>query len=867
MAVSVDPNPNGPIPFTIMLTANRTSGSPRLPISRSVRWLFGAGFALAFVPLVACSSTPQDGESLGVTSSDVTVSGLFSTGVDSTGAPLAVGAIDPHYVLTSTDAMRPGPNAPVLTPNPAWAPNTAGSRWIGAAADGQGANLAYTYTVTFTLAGVNPATAVLTGTWACDDSCALELNGTQVASRAAPAYGSTAPFTVPAGTLAFLPGTNTLAFVVTNSGGGPTGLQVVSLSIAASCTTDAVCAANQFCNTATGVCAAKLANKTPIPTIANHTPVLNGTCSAAVGTAVCASAVCGSNNECGLADGQGPCVAAVTGSVVCQSGACSTDLLCEPAGGCNVDADCTAAQFCNTQTNLCAAKLANKTAIPTIANHTPVLNGTCSAAVGTAVCVSAVCGSNNECGLANGDGPCVAAVTGSLVCQSGSCSTNLKCEPAGGCNVDADCTAAQFCNTQTNVCAAKLASGTPIPTIANHTPVLNGTCSATVGTSVCAAAVCDTNNECGLAVNDGPCVAAVSGSVVCQSGACSTNLKCEPAGGCNVDADCTGANAGKWCNETTHACTAKLANGSPIPTDGPHTNPTLTGTCNAAVGTLVCASGVCDTVDNKCGIADGDPGCTLATAAECRSGDCSLTGNCLPSGSCNVDADCASGHWCDESTHACMAQLPDLSPIPTDAPHTNPTLNGACSVAAATLVCQSGLCNSTSNTCVQCTSANTAACTGLTPVCGPAGACIAVVDAGVDAGGGLDAGLDAGADSGTRADGGADASADSGADGGANKDAGGAGDSGALADAEPDSSSGDDASLGDDASEGPDATTGGGPDGSQGTQNGAGVSGELEGGGLSCSVSWSRSPESSGGPLLMLAIALGAAFGRGRRNR
>ena len=67
------------------------------------------------------------------------------------------------------------------------------------------------------------------------------------------------------------------------------------------------------------------------------------------------------------------------------------------------------------------------------------------------------------------------------------------------------------------------------------------------GALVCISGVCDTvNDECGYGTGQGPCTAA-NGGVVCQSGVCSSNLLCMPAGGCNVDADCTG---GDWCDET-----------------------------------------------------------------------------------------------------------------------------------------------------------------------------------------------------------------------------------------------------------------------------------------------------------------------------
>jgi hypothetical protein len=369
----------------------------------------------------------------------------------------------------------------------------------------------------------------------------------------------------------------------------------------------------------------------------------------------------------------------------------------------------------------------------------PTLNGMCTAAAAALVCSSGVCDpSNNACGYANGDGPCTAA-NGDVVCQSGACDTDGLC---GYKNGDGPCT-----------------------------PGATGN-----GDVVCRSSVCDTDDLCGYANDDGPCSMA-TGSVVCRSGMCSIDLACEPAGGCNVDADCTGGSPA-WCDESTHVCSPLIANGSPVPSDPLHTNPTLNGTCTAAAATLVCVSGVCDPSDDDCGYANGDGPCTAANGdAVCRSGACSANLTCEPAGGCNVDADCTGGTWCDESTHACTAQLANGSPVPSDPPHASPTLNGTCTAAAGTLVCASGvcdpkdndcgyangdgpctpgamgngatvcrsticgttganqgvcvgclmdsqcsgatpLCDPTTNTCVQCTSS--AQCSGATPICNPA---------------------------------------------------------------------------------------------------------------------------------------------------
>jgi uncharacterized repeat protein (TIGR01451 family)/MYXO-CTERM domain-containing protein len=426
--------------------------------------------------------------------------------------------------------------------------------------------------------------------------------------------------------------------------------------------------------------------------------------------------------------------------------------------GCALDTDCSAGNWCHESAPIaCTPTLANGAAIPTDAPHTaPTLNGTCTAAAGALVCTSTVCDTaDNKCGEANGDGPCTVAnqavvcrsgvcdpdgkcgyalndgpctvASGGVVCRSGACSVNGLCEPAGGCNVDLDCSAGNWCNESTKTCVPKLANGAGVPTDPAHVaPALNGTCTASAGTLVCVAGVCDTaDNKCGLvnsdgpctagnagtvcrsgvcdadakcgfAVNDGPCTVANAG-VVCRSGACSVGGLCEPLGGCNVDADCSGGN---WCNETAHTCTAPLANNTVIPTDPPHVAPVLNATCTAQAGTLVCASKVCDTSDQKCGFAVGDGPCSALNAlVVCRSGACSTNGTCEPAGGCNVDADCSGGNWCSEATHLCTPKIANGAVIPTDPPHTSPTLNGTCTAPAATLVCVSSVCDTADSKC------------------------------------------------------------------------------------------------------------------------------------------------------------------------
>ncbi len=269
----------------------------------------------------SCSAGTDSTEVVSTSSSALAVGGLFSTGVNAAAAPLAAGAVNPHYTLSSNDAAFPGPNALAVNPAPGWTGNTATSKWISVQTSTMGATGGvYTYTTTFTLTGVDPASATLTGQWACDDSCVLQLNGTTVATRGTPGWTAVTAFTVPAGS-PFQLGANKLAFVVTNATGGPTGLQVVSISGNVSgCNADNQCSATQYCNTQSATCVSKVANAMPVPTVTGHTPPLTGTCTMAVGTAVCASAVCDiADNECGLANGDAPCTAG-NGATVCRFG-------------------------------------------------------------------------------------------------------------------------------------------------------------------------------------------------------------------------------------------------------------------------------------------------------------------------------------------------------------------------------------------------------------------------------------------------------------------------------------------------------------------------------------------------------------------
>jgi hypothetical protein len=165
----------------------------------------------------------------------VPITGLYNTGVDASLNVLPTGSVDPHYTLSPNPDPGNSPNALVLPLSNGWAPNDSTSAWIGPASSlvpncyPCSVQSLFGYRLSFSLAGLDPATASILGSWAADDSGAtIFLNGINTGIfYGAPAYGALASFAITSG---FVAGLNTLSFVVSNSGEGPTGLLVRGLA-------------------------------------------------------------------------------------------------------------------------------------------------------------------------------------------------------------------------------------------------------------------------------------------------------------------------------------------------------------------------------------------------------------------------------------------------------------------------------------------------------------------------------------------------------------------------------------------------------------------------------------------------------------
>jgi hypothetical protein len=171
-----------------------------------------------------------------------TITGLYNTGVGSTGTPLPDGTVgDPHYSLVtvpvgSTTDTRVRTSAGGFPIGP-YLGDDAVSAWIGPNNDSQidGPGGQYEYQTTFTVAGLL-STASIFGQWSSDNAgIEILLNGVDTGNLMNPygppsaySFSHWVPFSITSG---FIDGLNTLDFIVMNGNGdsdttGPTALRV-----------------------------------------------------------------------------------------------------------------------------------------------------------------------------------------------------------------------------------------------------------------------------------------------------------------------------------------------------------------------------------------------------------------------------------------------------------------------------------------------------------------------------------------------------------------------------------------------------------------------------------------------------------------
>lgn len=154
------------------------------------------------------------------------IPGLFNTGTDASNVALVGGngVVDPHYsIFSSTSPGFAGQQA--VTFQCCYVANDANSRWVSLSADGSpGSNVTF-YRLSFSLAGLDPTTAVITGSGGTDNAGRIFLNGVDTGINI-DGFGSLVPFMLNSG---FVAGTNTLDFRVSDFG-PPTAFRVDDLA-------------------------------------------------------------------------------------------------------------------------------------------------------------------------------------------------------------------------------------------------------------------------------------------------------------------------------------------------------------------------------------------------------------------------------------------------------------------------------------------------------------------------------------------------------------------------------------------------------------------------------------------------------------
>lgn len=154
---------------------------------------------------------------LGAPAGAASISGLFNTGVDDGGIKLAVGTADTHYLLN-------GAATPFVYSNSAY-PVFSDAGFLSVQADGGYVINPNVYTLTFSLAGFNAASASLGGTFFGDDTTTVSLNGILLATNTS--FNSPTMFSATGG---FLSGVNVLSFSVLDIFGQPSGFLVSGLT-------------------------------------------------------------------------------------------------------------------------------------------------------------------------------------------------------------------------------------------------------------------------------------------------------------------------------------------------------------------------------------------------------------------------------------------------------------------------------------------------------------------------------------------------------------------------------------------------------------------------------------------------------------
>jgi hypothetical protein len=167
---------------------------------------------------------------------------IYSTGLGTGGATqLAGGASDPNWSVNNPNSccVYSGPATVLSAGNvySSWPSDTANSQWIAWSDTNDGGPAGYTFRQTFDLSGFDPATAAIQGTIWLDDGGYMYLNNEPVVYADNSTWSLSGqpgmPFSIGPHSSLFLPGTNTLTVVITNSDSNYEGINVLITSATA----------------------------------------------------------------------------------------------------------------------------------------------------------------------------------------------------------------------------------------------------------------------------------------------------------------------------------------------------------------------------------------------------------------------------------------------------------------------------------------------------------------------------------------------------------------------------------------------------------------------------------------------------------
>jgi hypothetical protein len=171
--------------------------------------------AIFCVTFLLCIEIYAQVPNLGAVGDVVNIPNMFNTGI---GEDFNAGDADENY--------RYGANAAIVcNPNPFWMANTDVSRWISEFVHTNYAGGTHDFTYTFSLAGLDPETALITRRVAADNGIRISLNDVEIMNNQGNNFGAFIDFTIDDH---FIEGESTIVFQVNNFGGeaNPMGLRV-----------------------------------------------------------------------------------------------------------------------------------------------------------------------------------------------------------------------------------------------------------------------------------------------------------------------------------------------------------------------------------------------------------------------------------------------------------------------------------------------------------------------------------------------------------------------------------------------------------------------------------------------------------------